>query len=210
MIAFVNKSVFSLMLSLLIACSTLVGQEDTLTDWNLAKDKNGIQVYTRDTENSKFKEYKSVTEMSASPERLLEILLDVEDYTTWMSNVKVAEILDQQGEDNYYIYSEVNVPWPFDNRDQITLSEVIREPSTGSIRIRITILPDYKPEKKGVVRVSSGNGLWAFTPLGNGKTRVYHRFAGDPGGSIPAWVVNIFLVDGPYKNMIGLREKIAE
>ncbi len=210
MTAFISKSVFSSILYLLITASTLSGQGDTLSDWNLAKDKNGIQVYTRTAENSRFKEYKSITEINATPERLLEILLDVDNYTEWMANVKVAEIYEQQGENNFYIYSEVSVPWPFDNRDQITLSEVSREPSKGEIRIKITIIPDYKPEKKGVVRVPSGNGLWAFTPLDNGKTRVYHRFAGDPGGSIPAWVVNIFLVDSPYKTMIGLRERIGE
>ena len=56
----------------------------------------------------------------------------------------------------------------------------------------------------------SGKGKWVFTPLENGKTQVYHQFGGDPGGSIPAWIVNMFLVDGPYKTMLGLQETIAK
>ena len=197
----------TLLLSLTI--QTAAGQEDTLSDWKLAKDKNGIQVYTRSTESSKFKEYKSVTELEASPAELLEILLDVEAYAEWMANVKEASLLKKQGDDMFFIYSEVNVPWPFDNRDQVTLSTVTRGPQQGEIRIGIKILPGYIPEKDGVVRIPSGAGLWTFIPLQNGKTRVYHRFGGDPGGNIPAWIVNIFLVDGPYKTMIGLQERIS-
>jgi hypothetical protein len=56
----------------------------------------------------------------------------------------------------------------------------------------------------------SGRGSWEFIPLGNGTTKVYHNFGGDPGGKIPAWIVNMFLVDGPYKTMIGLRKLVEE
>jgi hypothetical protein len=69
---------------------------------------------------------------------------------------------------------------------------------------------DYIPEKKGVVRLPEGRGLWVFTPLENGKTEVYHRFGGDPGGNIPAWIVNMFLVDGPHKTILGLQEKVEK
>ena len=194
---------------LLMNPSGMRAQVDTTSDWKLEKDKNGILVYTRATETSKFKEYKSIVEMDASPGKLLEILLDVEAYSEWMAHVKEAEILKKEGENRFYIYSEVSVPWPFDNRDEVTLSVVERQPETGEISINITIIPDFIPEKSGKIRMPSGDGLWIFTPLNNGKTRVYHRFGGDPGGNIPAWIVNMFLVDGPYKTMTELRERVA-
>jgi hypothetical protein len=192
---------------LLHGAAVLPAQEDTTANWKLEKDKNGIKVFTRVAEGSKFKEYKSETEIEASPEKLLEILLDVEKYPEWMANVDVADILDQEGEENYYIYSMVNVPWPFEDRDEVTLSEVSKDSGSGTITIRIEILPDYIGETKGVVRIPSGKGLWVFKPLENGKTWVYHQFRGDPGGNIPAWIANMFMVDGPYKTMIGLQER---
>lgn len=185
-------------------------QSDSISDWKLAKEKNGIQVYTRFMEGAKFKEYKTIAEMDASAEELIDILLDVESYSKWMAHVKLAEILETDGDDRFYVYSEVAVPWPFDNRDEVTLSVVSRDEVSKEIQIEISIIPDYIPEKKGIIRMPSGKGLWVFTPLENGKTQVYHQFGGDPGGNIPAWIVNMFLVDGPYKTMLSLQEVIAK
>lgn len=185
-------------------------QSDTATTWKLAKDKNGIQIFTRNIEGTKFKEYKTLCEVDVTPEDLLAILVDVESYTEWMAHVKVAEILKTEGEDRFYVYSEVGVPWPFDNRDEITLSVVKRQEESQEITIEIEIIQGYVPEKKGIIRMPSGSGVWIFTPIENGKTKIYHQFGADPGGKIPAWVVNMFLVDSPYKTMLGLQEQAAK
>ncbi len=185
-------------------------QADTVNGWKLSKDKNGIQVFTRNIEGTKFKEYKTLCEIDVTPEDLVAILVDVESYTKWMAYVKVAEILKTEGEDRFYVYSEVGVPWPFNNRDEITLSVVKRQEESPELTIEITIIPGYIPEKKGIVRMPSGSGLWVFTPMENGKTKIYHQFGGDPGGNIPAWIVDMFLVDGPYKTMLALQEQAAK
>jgi hypothetical protein len=122
----------------------------------------------------------------------------------------VAELFKTEGEDRFYVYSEVGVLWPFNNRDEITLSVVKRKEDSVEITIEITIIQDFVLEKKGIIRMSSGNGEWIFTPIENGKTKIYHRFGADPGGNIPAWIVNIFLVDAPYKTMLALQERAAK
>lgn len=185
-------------------------QSDSIADWKLAKEKKGIQVYTRFMEGEKFKEYKTIAEVDASAEELINILLDVASYSKWMAHVKLAEILEMDGDDRFYVYSEVSLPWPFDNRDEVTLSVISRDEVSKEIQIEISIIPDYIPEKKGIVRMPSGKGLWVFTPHESGKTQVYHQFGGDPGGNIPAWIVNMFLVDGPYKTMLSLQEVVAK
>ena len=196
----------------LLICIQIAGlsQADTTINWKLSKEKNGIQVFTRTIEGTKFKEYKTICEVDATPEELLDILVDVDSYTEWMAHVKLAEILKLEGDSNFYVYSEVAIPWPFDNRDEVTLSAIKRTEDSAEITIEITIITDYLPEKKGIVRMPSGSGQWVFTPLENGKTKVYHRFGGDPGGKIPAWIVNMFLVDGPYKTMLSLQEQAAK
>lgn len=188
----------------------LAQSQDGEREWELKKQKSGIAISTRLMEGSKYKEYKSRCEIDATPEKLVALLLDVEKYTDWMAFIEFGEIVERDGEDIFYVYSEVDVPWPFNNRDQVTKSVVSRDTSTNSISIDVSIIPDYMPEKKGVVRLQSGRGLWRFTPLKNGKTEAYHQFGGDPGGNIPAWIVNMFLVDGPYKTMLGLQEMMAK
>ena len=50
------------------------------------------------------------------------------------------------------------------------------------------------------------NGLWIFNPVSKGVTEIIYQYQGDPGGSIPGWVANLFIVDGPYKTLIGMSE----
>lgn len=195
---------------LLLSSFTVVSQSKTDTNWKLAKEKNGITIYTRTMEGTKFKEYKAICVIEASPVELVKILTDVHEYTEWMAFVKEAEVVEKDGEDIFYVYSEVKVPFPFDNRDQITKSVVVKDTITGRQSIEVEIIPDFLPEKKGIVRMPSGHGRWAFTPMENGKTQLYHSFGGNPGGNIPAWIVNMFLVDGPYKTMMGLQEKVLK
>lgn len=187
----------------------IIGQDEDTREWKLKKEKNGIQIHTRLMEGSKFKEYKSRCEVTATPEELVNILMDVESYPDWMAFVIAADILEMDGENIFYVYSEVKVPWPFDNRDQVTKSVVSKDSVTGVIAVDVSIVPDYLPEKDGIVRLPEGRGAWIFTPLENGKTEAYHQFGGDPGGNIPAWIVNMFLVDGPYKTIMGLQEQVA-
>ena len=202
---------YYILLSYFIFFSLSVQTKDARSDgWKLKKSKNGIVVFTRTMEDSKFKEYYTVCEINASPKELLDILLDVNNYPEWMAFVKEADLVEKNGENEFYIYSEVNVPWPFDNRDQITKTIVIRNKDTGVYSLELSIIPDFLPEKKGIVRMQSGGGLWVFTPTKDGKTSLYHQFGGDPGGNIPAWIVNMFLVDGPYKTMLGLREETGK
>ena len=205
---FEMKSVY-LITMVFIFQGIIIGQTKD-ENWELKKSKKGIDVYTRLMEDSKFKEYKSICTVEATPNELVEILLDVENYYQWMANVKIAEVVAENGENEFYVYSEVEVPWPFDNRDQVTRSVVTRNDETGAITIQVSIVDGYVPEKKGKIRMPSGHGKWMFTPLEDGLTEVHHSFGGDPGGSIPSWVVNMFLVESPLKTMIGIQERLEE
>lgn len=188
----------------------LFSQTEKEPDWELAKEKKGIIVYTRLMKGSKFKEYKAISEIDATPSELIDILYNVEEYPEWMYAVASSKIIELDGENIFYVYSEVKLPFPFDNRDQVTKSVIIRDPKSSIQTIEVSIVPDFLPTNKGIVRMNSGRGLWQFIPLENGQTKTIHIFGGDPGGSIPSWVVNMFLVDGPIKTLTGLKKVVEE
>ena len=49
-----------------------------------------------------------------------------------------------------------------------------------------------------------------FTPLANGQVEVVYEAHADPGGGLPSWLVNSFVVDAPLNTLRGLREKIGK
>jgi hypothetical protein len=195
----------SITLVFLLTCWShiLFSQEDG-DGWELARLKDGVEVYTRTPEGSKFKEYKALATIEAEPKKLVEIIEDVDTYTDWMANIKNTELLARPDSAVFISYTEAKVPWPFDNRDNVTKSVISYDPVTGTYTIDIYMIPDYIPEKKGIIRIADGEGKWIFTPTEDGKTEVYHQFIADPAGKIPAWLVNMFIVDGPHKTMLGL------
>ncbi len=187
---------------------TVFGQETDDNGWKLAKVKDGIKIYTRIPEGSKLKEYRAETIIEATPERILEVLINANRYSEWMSGVKETRYMKNEGDSSFYIYARLSVPWPFDDRDEVSGSVVMKDTIPGGYFMPIRLVSGVVPEKKGVVRMTNGKGYWLIEPLSGGKTRLVHQFIGDPGGNMPAWIVNIFLVDSPYKSFLGLRQEV--
>ena len=68
-------------------------------------------------------------------------------------------------------------------------------------------MADYLPEEEGYVRVAKVEGLWKLTPKGPGQTEITYQVQTEPGGSVPSWLANSFVVDAPFNTLKGLRER---
>ena len=192
---------------LLFGFITVSAQGSGDDGWKLAKEKDGITIYTRVPEGSKLKEYKAETIVDVPPERVLNVLTNADRYADWMSGIKETRLLKTEGDSVFYIYARLGIPWPFDDRDEVSRSCLIKDTIPGGYFMPIRIVTGMMPKIKGVVRMTNGKGYWLMEPLSEGKTRVVQQFIGDPGGSMPAWIVNIFIVDSPYKSLLGLKKE---
>ncbi len=192
----------------LFTVNFLPAQVDSVDSWKLEKDRNGVKVFTRKTNGFKLKEFKAITKVEATPEILLNIIREAEKYPDWMAHLSRSHIVKKISDNELYIYSESDLPWPFSNRDIVTQSLLYWEGNTAFVRM--TGISDFIPDNKGIVRMPYSNGLWIFNPVSKGVTEIIYQYQGDPGGSIPGWVANLFIVDGPYKTLIGMSEFALE
>lgn len=174
--------------------------------WKLAKDKKGIIIYTRPVNDSKLNEFKLFTSFNTKVEKLVRVLLDVENYDKWGEHVKYCAVLEKESDNAYYIYSEAKLPWPFVNRDIINLVSVNYSVKRDTAMLIIEGYPDYTPEKEGIIRIPVSKGWWHIYQVDEENVRIEYSYKVDPGGSIPAWLLNMFIVDGPYKTMINMKE----
>ncbi len=67
-------------------------------------------------------------------------------------------------------------------------------------------VPTYKPEEKGYVRVAQVEGFWKLVPKGANETEVTYQVHTKPGGSVPSWLANKFVVDAPFNTLKALKE----
>ncbi len=179
----------------------------SITEWELKKQKNEIKVYTRTVEGSAYKEFRGEIEIENSSFReVLQVLFDVKNFENLFPDCMNPEILKQEGEYYNVHYLQTKAPFPVKNRDGIyELKAEIAENGNYAI-VHIKPLPDYIVVKKEFVRIKEGTGFWELKKLDSGNIYVIYQFHGEPGGEIPAWVANNFIVSQPYNTLKNLRE----
>jgi hypothetical protein len=182
------------------------GQEE----WTLQKDKDGIKVYTRDSDKSAFDEFRATMQLNQSIHSFVAVMRDAESLPDWAYSVKNARTLKMMGDSLQYYYSEVSIPFPFTDRDGIYRNCYTWNSDSSLLVIDIDILPDYIEEKEGLVRIPYGKGFWRVKVLGERLIETTFQMVVDPGGSVPSWMANIFIDDTPTYTLTKLREVIVK
>lgn len=177
-------------------------------DWNLVEEYPGMKVYTRMPEESKFKEVKMDFEVNASVGKIIEYISVASRFPKWVYSCKKAYSLEIEGEDIYYILFDM--PWPIEDRDIVQKSLTQIDSLSGIAQIYTRALESDLPKKKNVVRVVENNIYWRLYPLGENKTRILYYAIGNPGGRVPAWLVNMIVTVGPKNTIKQLIEQVEK
>jgi len=182
------------------------GQEN----WELKSEREGISIFTRTFPDSRFKGVKVECELEATLSQLVAVILDVNTGAEWVYSTKSSVLLKQISPSELYYYSEVNIPWPVSNRDFIAMLKVVQDPHTRIVTVYGPTFPDYLPVKKDIVRVARAEGKWILTPVGKNHLKIEYTLRMDPGGNIPAWLINLFATKGPYESFKNLKHQIRK
>lgn len=171
--------------------------------WTLVKNEAGIQVYLKPDSSSAFHVFRAVTRIRSTVDRLIALQDDVVQACAWMHACQRQRLLAQEGNVSW-VYSQFSAPWPIKPRDSIVRVTTEVEASGRILRI-LQGDTDYLPRSDGVVRVGKVDGFWQFTAQGE-RVEVVYQVGSDPGGSVPAWLANSFVVDAPFNTLYKLRQ----
>ncbi len=178
------------------------------TDWKLAKSSNGIEVFTNNSPNSKLREVRSVTTVKAPPSSILQTLRTYDYIADWRMKTKEMVLLEGQPEGQHYLYLVVDLPQPFNDRDFV-LELTTKEMPDQSIRIDFEAVEGKYPLQKGRTRMQTMKGYWLIEPEDAQFTKLTYEYLSDPSG-VPAWIVNLFSVNVPYKTLKKLKAQLEE
>lgn len=178
--------------------------------WELAKEKDGISVYTSPVSGSSFDASKVSSEIEASLSVVTAIFQDVEHFTDLFASTQSARLLERSGETYQVHYIVSEAPWPVSDRDGIYTYRFNYQAAAKQLTIEQRNKPTYLPEESGMVRIPKCQGTWTFKELGNGRLAVTYIFHAEPGGSIPAWAANMGTVDLPFETMENLKQRIKQ
>lgn len=183
---------------------------DKKNNWTLRVTEDGISVYTRAVANSPIDECRAVTTLSNTTlTKALDIILDVNNYPTLYPDCSNAQVLLQKGKYYDIHYFAMKAPWPVKDRDAVYESTTTLSDDGKHALVVLKSVSDYLEEKKNFVRIRKGDATWELQVTGANTLRVSYWFLADPGGGIPAWLINSAMVSSPLKTLQNLRKRVG-
>lgn len=173
--------------------------------WELAKSGNGIEVFTRAKLGGNVKEFRAVTTLETSAKKAESLIADIDRYPNWQDNCEEAHLVKRVDDSTVIARYTSETPWPFNDRD-IVLQMTRKDKTDGGVLFEIENAADAYPENDDFVRIPNAGGKWEITPLGDNRCEVNYEFYADPAGNVPKWLVNMFVVQGPYNSFERMRE----
>ncbi len=179
-------------------------------DWTLKREKDGINIYSRPSDYSKVNDIRVDMDLTGTVEQLAAVLRDVNGYSGWVYSTRTATMIKKVGENEFIYYAEVGTPWPATNRDYYADLKITLNPANHSMNVVSVGMKDYQPEKKDFVRVPMSRGSWTVTTQSARKIHLQYILQIDPGGSIPAWILNSFVAKAPLETFSSLKKKMED
>lgn len=180
-------------------------------EWRLVYESNGITAHKRTNEGSRFFEFKAVGDLRGAISEYVSVLLDTNSMPEWAPQCFEARNIEQVNDLETIIYVACNGVWPVADRDYVAKRTVISDRKTSTIRIDIELTDNTDaPDIKSRVHIPHLKCYWTLERIDPIHTHVeLHAFV-DPGGRLPAWLVNWGYRRIPYKYLKNLESNIVE
>lgn len=180
------------------------GQSDE--QWRLDRDKDGIKIYTRTVDGSRFRAVRAVMLTSFSMPQLVALIRDTAACPEWANLCKASRVVEQRSETELFVYTHNDLPWPVSDRDAVTHVHWTVLDGGAAVQMTATAAEGHVPSVRGVTRLKDAETSWTFRRQPDGQIEVETFAHIDPGGPMPAWLINRLLLDAPHKTLLGMRE----
>jgi hypothetical protein len=133
-----------------------------------------------------------------------------DSYPQWVYKCGKSSTIKKISETEVIHYQTVVAPWPVDNRDFVVNVRLSQDPASKVITIISTSKPDYILKVAEHVRITEFKASWTLSPKKDGTIEVVYQLLVNPGGYVPAWLVNLAVVEGPYETTLHLKEWVMK
>lgn len=182
----------------------------SLYGWQKLKPKNGIEVYINDKAGSEIKQFKAGANFNINIHQFIPIIQSMyESCQPWMKQCLERKAIHQFSINHKIYYTYFSLPFPFENRDMILEYKLTENKKENSVYISLSGRPDFIPHRKEVTRVQVINGFWKIIQISDNQIYALYQMHMEPGGSIPAWMMNNFIEEKAFE-MFEILKTITE
>lgn len=204
-------------ISIIVLCAMGVffsSTEAAETGWKKIGEYQQITGYTRTTNKSSIDAMKGVGIVDA-PVAVVEALIrDFPAQTEYMYKCKEAMVVNtpefKSSGDTIYDYNVTAMPYPVNDRDAVAKAVFTVDKATGTVYVHVEgIKTTYKQDKKRV-RMPLVIVDYTLVPKGTDKTEVTYEALADPGGNLPAFIVNLLTKNLSIETISGIRKMVQK
>jgi len=213
---FQKKRVLPLFLSFITALSAIIifaltplkaGEEE----WRFVYEADGITVHKRIKEDTIFIEFKSTGVLRGEISDYLSVILNTEIMPDWAPQCLEAQNVKNINDMEAIIYVACNGVWPVADRDYVAKRTITFDPEDSTIRVNVDLIENHDaPDIKNRVHIPYLQCCWILKRINPSLTHVELRACVDPGGWLPAWLVNWGYRWIPYRYLKNLESKVTE
>jgi hypothetical protein len=199
-------------LTFVLCCVTAAPLAAQEGEWKKSSEEDGIVGYTRPTPKSIIDEVMAVGVIDAPIQAVEAVIRDPKAQTDVMYRCEESRIVEtpemKRTTDIYYLYNVTGMPFPVKSRDVVARLQLTIDPETGIIYTHSeNVETDYGRTGKNV-RMPYATLSYKLVPKGPDRTEVTYLCLADPGGSLPAFLVNMLGRDLGVKTLAGIREVV--
>jgi len=175
---------------LLIVAGALVAPAAFARDWEKVSDKDGVLVERRAVPGLRVSAIRVTARSTLAPGAVFETIWKQQEHLEFVPYLKQLRILSDTG-DERVAYEQLALPFVRDRDYTVRLRKHV-DPEVDRYEILIESANDAGPPPDGgYVRVTNIRGSWTVEAGPDGKgSIVRYELQSDPGGIIPAWLVD--------------------
>jgi hypothetical protein len=180
-------------------------------DWEIRKDQDNIQVFTRDVDGSPHDEVRATTVVQdVRLASLVALILDAQACPNWASRCGESYIFERPKETEAYVYTHSRMPFPVKDRDMLTHAVWNQDESSLIVTVNSQATNGIMDDIAGRQRMTEVKLSWKFEPLDSGAVAITNQAHFNPGSVLPGWITNMLLVSVPYDTMQSYVHEVAK
>jgi len=197
----INQGLAKLSTLLLLGASTYqIAAEEQ--EWELQRDRDGIQVYTRNVEGSPYDAVRTTTQMvDVRLSSLVALIEDAPACPDWADSCAEAYLVERLSDSESLVYTHNDMPFPVKDRDVLAQVKWTQDSESLEVEMNSSATVGKMAEVRGRLRLTKAVASWNFAPQSDGSVLVSNQAHINPGSALPGWVTNMLLIDAPFETM---------
>jgi hypothetical protein len=186
------------------------GEPEEPAEWELRKEGDGIRVFTRDSHLPGLKTVRAETVLPIDdPYAVVALLADEEASVELMDTVSFVEEVESDEPGTNHMRMVLDMPWPIKDRDVVAAMTMVHDEENRRFIMTLTGKPELIPVNSKYVRVPSFDSSYTLRYGREDGVHVTFESTVDPGGSIPAWVMNYGITGMPVNTLTNMRRLVT-